>query len=350
MIPYCSRNQRIASGLSGSPAEQTIRNFCGKRSPASSIAIIARIAVGVVNTFVTSWRERKSSCSAGSKPPSRWKTYWVAPSRHGPSSGEMPAAQAHSPMPWNALAVADVVAVDELLVGEDVAVGVDDALRHPGGAGRVVELRRVVGGGVLADVVGRAAGEQAVAVVEDEDLVDERGVEARRVGGVGDEQARLRVLEPVADAVVAVEDRHREQDRAELPGAEEDRRRLGRRREDDGDAVAALDAVLAEQVGGLVREVLELAPLELAGGAVEALPDHRPLLARVLVADVGGDVVALGHAPLVLGAGLLVGLDRGDGENLPGGGGRGGGVGGWGGGGKMGGEWGYSGVGRLEVL
>ena len=64
-----------------------------------------------------------------------------------------------------------------------------------------------------------------------------------------------------------------------------------------------------EQVGGLVREVLELAPLELAAGAVEALPDHRRLLARVLVADVGGDVVALGHAPLVLGAGLLVGLD-----------------------------------------
>jgi hypothetical protein len=30
--------------------------------PASSIAIIERIAVGVVKTFVTSWRERKSSC------------------------------------------------------------------------------------------------------------------------------------------------------------------------------------------------------------------------------------------------------------------------------------------------
>ena len=73
------RNQRIASGLSGSPAEHTIRNFCGKRSLTSPRAIIARIAVGVVKTFVTSWRLRKSSCLAGSNPPSRWKTHCSAP-------------------------------------------------------------------------------------------------------------------------------------------------------------------------------------------------------------------------------------------------------------------------------
>ena len=36
------------------------------------------------------------------------------------------------------------------------------------------------------------------------------------------------------------------------------------------------------------------------------LPDHRELVARVLVADVRGDVVALGHVPAVLSAGLLV--------------------------------------------
>ena len=27
-------------------------------------------------------------------------THWTAPSRQGPSSGAIPAAQAHSPMPW----------------------------------------------------------------------------------------------------------------------------------------------------------------------------------------------------------------------------------------------------------
>ena len=41
------------------------------------------------------------------------------------------------------------------------------------------------------------------------------------------------------DPVVAVEHRHREQDRAELPDAEEDRRRLGRRGEHHRDTVAA---------------------------------------------------------------------------------------------------------------
>ena len=80
-----------------------------------------------------------------------------------------------------------------------------------------------------------------------------------------------------------------------------------------------LDPVRAQQVGGAVGEVLQLAPVELAGRAVEALPDHRRLLARVLVADVGGDVVALGHPPLVLGAGLLVG-GNGHVSTLPGGG------------------------------
>ncbi len=64
------------------------------------MVIIERIAVGVVKTFVTSWRLRKSSCLCGSKPPSRWYTHCVAPRRHGPSSGAMPAAHAHSPMPW----------------------------------------------------------------------------------------------------------------------------------------------------------------------------------------------------------------------------------------------------------
>jgi len=43
------------------------------------------------------------------------------------------------------LAVADVVAELELLVREQVAVGVEDALRLAGRAGRVVELGWVVG-------------------------------------------------------------------------------------------------------------------------------------------------------------------------------------------------------------
>ena len=120
------------------------------------------------------------------------------------------------------------------------------------------------------------------------------------------------------DRVLAVEDRHREQDRAELPDAEEDRGSLGRRRQHHGDAVTALDAVIGERVRRLVREILELAPGQLPRRAVEALPDHRRLVARMLVADVGGDVVALRHLPTVRGAYLLVARGAHPRPSLPG--------------------------------
>jgi hypothetical protein len=71
VIPNCSRNQRITSGFSGSPAEQVMRNCCGYFLPASDTAVIARSAVGVVNMFVTPCFESWRSCSSGSKPPLR---------------------------------------------------------------------------------------------------------------------------------------------------------------------------------------------------------------------------------------------------------------------------------------
>ena len=101
------------------------------------------------------------------------------------------------------------------------------------------------------------------------------------------------------DPVIAVEHRHREQDRAELPDTEEDGRRLGSRRQDDRDTVSPRDAARRERVGRLIGEILKLAPVELPHRAVEALPDHRLLVARMLVADVGGDVVAGRHVPSV---------------------------------------------------
>ena len=86
-----------------------------------------------------------------------------------------------------ALAVLHVVAVDELLVREQVAVRVQDALGEARGAGGVVELRRVVGRGVDRLERRVAAGQQVL--VEDQDLV---GLDAVRVGLVGDEDLRLR--------------------------------------------------------------------------------------------------------------------------------------------------------------
>ena len=193
-------------------------------------------------------------------------------------------------MPWKSSSVAQVVAVDELLVGEHVAVGVQDALRETGRAGRVVELGRVVGGRVHGRGVRGRVGQQPV--VEHDHVLDEVAIDPVGVGGVGDEHLRLRVGDAVADALVAVEHRHREQDRAQLPGAEEHGRRLGRRRQQHRDPVAPLDAVVAQHVGELGREVLQLAPADAALVAAPVLPHHRELVARVLVAHVGGDVVA----------------------------------------------------------
>src|SRR5438552_3770024 len=84
-------------------------------------------------------------------------------------------------------------------------------------------------------------------------------------------------------------------------------RALGQRRQQRGDAVAALDPVRLERVREPAREVLELAELNPALVPAPVLPDHREALALVLVADVGGDVVALGHVPGVLRAHLVVG-------------------------------------------
>jgi hypothetical protein len=251
VFPYCSRNQRIASGLSGSPAEQTIRNFCGKRE------------------------QRRD------------------PRRPRPL-----------PHAVKQLALPDVVAVDELLVGEQVAVRVEDALCQPRGAARVVQLRGVVGGRVDSlEPVGSVP--ERVGVDHDE-LAHRRVLEAVAVGGVGDQQLGLRVAQPMGDPLVAVEHRHRKQDRAHLPRAEEHGSGLGRRRQHDRDAIAALHAMPTQDVGEPVREVLQLAPAHLALVSAKVLPHHRELVGGVLVAHVTSDVVAGGNVPAVVGDGLLV--------------------------------------------
>ena len=202
------------------------------------------------------------------------------------------------------LAVLDLVAVGELLVGQDVPVRVHDPLCEPGRARRVVELGWIVRRRVLTDEVGRRRRQRLL--VDHERVRRPRPVEARRILGIGHEDACLRVREPVLDPVVAVEHRHREQDRAELPDTEEDRRRLRRRRQHDRHPVATGHTPRGERVRRLVRQILQLTPIELADRAVKALPHHRRLVSRVLVADVGGNVVALRHDPAVGGTHLVV--------------------------------------------
>ena len=104
--------------------------------------------------------------------------------------------------------------------------------------------------------------------------------EAPGVRRVGDEHARRGVAEAVADPLVAVEHRHRQEECSELPRREEHGRRLGGGRKHDRHAVTARHAERGEHVCALVGEVLELSPAHLAHCAREVLVNHRELLPR----------------------------------------------------------------------
>jgi hypothetical protein len=122
------------------------------------------------------------------------------------------------------LAVAHVVAELELLVREQIAVGVQDALREPGGAGRVVELRGVVGGRVDGLVLrGGVVHRRLEVVAHHEHALHEPVGDAVAVGHVRDRQPGAGVAQAMLDPLVAVQHRHRQQDRPVLVGAEEDR-------------------------------------------------------------------------------------------------------------------------------
>src|SRR5205823_12961858 len=66
------------------------------------------------------------------------------------------------------------------------------------------------------------------------------------------------------------------------------------------------DALRTQHVGRLVREILQLPPRQLAIRAVEALPHHRELVARMLVAHIRSNVVVRRHLPPVSRADLLI--------------------------------------------
>ena len=179
------------------------------------------------------------------------------------------------PHPVEPFAVRDVMAVPELLVPEQVPVRLHDPLGEAGRPRGVVELRGVVGGRIDADMVSRRAAERAG--VEHERLREPPGVR-----GVGDEELCARVVEAVRDAVVPVQNGHREEDRTELPDAKEESRSLGRRRQHDRNPVAAAYTLCGEYVRRLVGKVLKLAPCKFPARPVEALPNHRGLPPRVL--------------------------------------------------------------------
>ena len=115
----------------------------------------------------------------------------------------MPAAHAHSPMPWKSSPSRTSWQYDEFLVAQDVAVGVEDALREPGGPRRVVELRRIVGPRCRPCRTGRRRPRAARRRARGPRRRDRPA--CARVLRVGDDHARLGVPDPVPNALVAVQ-------------------------------------------------------------------------------------------------------------------------------------------------
>ncbi len=101
------------------------------------------------------------------------------------------------------LPVLHVMAIDELLVGKDVAMGVKDPLRQPRGARRVVQLRRIVGRRI--DHVERSRTTAQQVVVEDQQVLDQRALHPIGIRLVRNQYLGARVRQPVTDPLVAVE-------------------------------------------------------------------------------------------------------------------------------------------------
>ena len=147
-MPYSSRNQRIASGFSGSPAEQTRRKRWGYFSPAP--------VDGHHGPHRRRRREHVRDLVAAEEVELLVRVEPALALIDALNGAQSPRAQqrrdARRPCPLahavEALSVLDLVAVGELLVRQEVAVGMDDALRHAGRSRRVVELRGVVGRGI----------------------------------------------------------------------------------------------------------------------------------------------------------------------------------------------------------
>ena len=114
---------------------------------------------------------------------------------------------------------------------------------------------------------------------------------------VGDQRRRAEILEPIRDRLDAEQHRQRQCDGAELVDrdmAGSDRRPL---RQQDGDAVAALDTAAGERIGEPVRGCPQGTIADLFDDAVASDIENRGaarLDLRPAVADVDPDVVVAG--------------------------------------------------------
>ena len=199
---------------------------------------MARMAVGVVNRFPTPWSAIRRRRLARVEPALAPVDQRLHPEPPGPEdAGHDPGDPGPLAGRVEQLARPDVMAELELLVPKEIAVGVQDPLGQPRRSRGVVELGRGVGvggrglepvggrPGQVLEALGAAAPDHHQAL--DRGRLVEQGGHPVAVGGRGDQHLGLGVVEPVDDRVVAVQHRHRQQDRLELVGGQEAGRDLG---------------------------------------------------------------------------------------------------------------------------
>jgi hypothetical protein len=159
--------------LSGSPAEQTIRNCCGYRLPASSNAVPGergQLLLGVEAALAL------KDVLGRAQPPRPEE-------RRDP---RRPRPLAHA---VEELALLDVVAVDELFVREQVAMRVEDSLRQSRRSRGVIELGRIIGCSVECLEAGRGVVEEPG--IEQQQLVHHPALDPIGVVGGGHQHLGL---------------------------------------------------------------------------------------------------------------------------------------------------------------
>src|SRR6267142_1996716 len=128
-----------------------------------------------------------------------------------------------------------------------------------------------------------------------------------------DGDAGLGMIDPVFQSLRAEQMRERQRDRPHLEDRHVGDRGLGALRQDEGDAVAALDAEGRERVREAVRRRLDVPERVRGGGARLVLPVERQARAvgRPLPAARARDVVALRDLPTEALIELVVAIDHG---------------------------------------
>ena len=126
---------------------------------------------------------------------------------------------------------------------------------------------------------------------------------------IGDQRGRAGILQAIAERIDAEQHRQRQRDAAELVDRDMAGRHFRRLRQQDGDAVAARNAVRAQHIGEPVGGLAQPA----VGDGVFApvrprMQDGEPvgLERRPAVADIDADIVARRHLPAELAIDVVV--------------------------------------------